>query len=72
MSNNPTHPTGLNGVRPRRPEQLAARRRLHPGRRVSMESGLEGRNNQDIARVLDAEGEVSMESGLEGRNNQGG
>ena len=62
---------GLNGVRPRRPEQF----HTEPGRHildgVSMESGLEGRNNPDVQRhpLLQVQ-DVSMESGLEGRNNE--
>ena len=43
-----------------------------PGRgvHVSMESGLEGRNNWGWCRDLEATAlDVSMESGLEGRNN---
>ena len=39
---------GLNGVRPRRPEQLVDRPRLRTQTpAVSMESGLEGRNNKN-------------------------
>ena len=34
-----------------------------------MESGLEGRNNDDITITLVGAFPVSMESGLEGRNN---
>ena len=37
--------------------------------KVSMESGLEGRNNGTQPRRLSIHGGVSMESGLEGRNN---
>ena len=36
---------------------------------VSMESGLEGRNNNCNVQIAAAEIYVSMESGLEGRNN---
>ena len=36
---------GLNGVRPRRPEQYAELAYDIEGQRVSMESGLEDRNN---------------------------
>ena len=36
---------------------------------VSMESGLDGRNNGINAKVQDAKMLVSMESGLDGRNN---
>ena len=61
--------TRLNGVRPRWPEQLTVYRRIIPAGRVSMESGLDGRNNLsalgNIGNVL----LVSMESGLDGRNN---
>ena len=40
---------GLNGVRPRRPEQCCGRLvELLGGYPVSMESGLEGRNNQAL------------------------
>ena len=46
-------------------------RRRHPRRPVSMESGLEGRNNLERGRCdMSMLLEVSMESGLEGRNNQ--
>ena len=37
--------------------------------RVSMESGLEGRNNPSGLLIVAELGFVSMESGLEGRNN---
>ena len=60
----------LNGVRPRWPEQLIlpSRQRLLP-LSVSMESGLDGRNNM-MVQVIDAwRREVSMESGIDGRNN---
>ena len=61
----------LNGVRPRRPEQfhLATHERLTQIR-VSMESGLEGRNNGAQQSMSESVGDVSMESGLEGRNNR--
>ena len=61
---------GLNGVRPRRPEQSPLRGIcvVRP-QIVSMESGLEGRNNLSDGTVVEAEPVVSMESGLEGRNN---
>ena len=63
---------GLNGVRPRRPEQsfrpLYGRRN---GPSVSMESGLEGRNNRLVNSLTSSVFiGVSMESGLEGRNNR--
>ena len=63
--------SGLNGVRPRRPEQCQHRGRLHDGRHdVSMESGLEGRNNAPLRGICVVRPQiVSMESGLEGRNN---
>ena len=61
----------LNGVRPRWPEQscheLLLRR--HPGS-VSMESGLDGRNNMNDKNVNNVNNNVSMESGLDGRNNE--
>ena len=61
----------LNGVRPRRPEQYTESPRPDGGpTSVSMESGLEGRNNFTLGRsILSTLMEVSMESGLEGRNN---
>ena len=61
----------LNGVRPRRPEQSAPRQNDQlPPMYVSMESGLEGRNNCTAGRASPSNaGLVSMESGLEGRNN---
>ena len=39
------------------------------GWNVSMESGLDGRNNRHPLHLRDQEREVSMESGLDGRNN---
>ena len=36
---------------------------------VSMESGLDGRNNNQVLDIADNAGLVSMESGLDGRNN---
>ena len=62
---------GLNGVRPRRPEQSSGAE--FPDwwpNQVSMESGLEDRNN--LKRAISKAYEkikVSMESGLEDRNN---
>ena len=43
-----------------------------PARRplVSMESGLDGRNNPAASRSVSSVDWVSMESGLDGRNNQ--
>ena len=60
----------LNGVRPRWPEQSALATGAIDKLDVSMESGLDGRNNARIAE-LDAAitALVSMESGLDGRNN---
>ena len=61
---------GLNGVRPRRPEQF-----LYIGDNclqlfcVSMESGLEDRNNIRSFIKNRKSLRVSMESGLEDRNN---
>ena len=61
---------GLNGVRPRRPEQSAWISTCTAAELgVSMESGLEGRNNARRQAIEVAENLVSMESGLEGRNN---
>ena len=37
--------------------------------RVSMKSGLEGRNNAEARDLPDLDLQVSMKSGLEGRNN---
>ena len=64
-------PHRLNGVRPRRPEQLFKDEySSHKKLAVSMESGLEGRNNPPAAAVYSRISvAVSMESGLEGRNN---
>ena len=73
-----THPSGsrsrracLNGVRPRWPEQWGKIEDIYVGLIVSMESGLDGRNNP--VRHGDSSGavlaQVSMESGLDGRNN---
>ena len=60
----------LNEVRPRRPEQLGYPYPESRQLRVSMKSGLEGRNNplRDAHSHVDAP--VSMKSGLEGRNNE--
>ena len=60
---------GLNGVRPRRPEQYATHVHVEGNLYVSMESGLEGRNNLGVWTITMPGWEVSMESGLEGRNN---
>ena len=62
--------TSLNGVRPRRPEQSEVRdlkSQLYLN--VSMESGLEDRNNLFSRRIESRHVVVSMESGLEDRNN---
>ena len=60
----------LNGVRPRRPEQSGGERGFTTGdERVSMESGLEDRNNLNNPVHLCLLLAVSMESGLEDRNN---
>ena len=62
---------GLNGVRPRWPEQLQGG--CIPadcGSFVSMESGLDGRNNAGRAIGYFDKLYVSMESGLDGRNNE--
>ncbi len=74
--NNPPAPAGggpgsrgLNGVRPRRPEQYGRRENLRRGERVSMESGLEDRNNLIERHIRSSFRFVSMESGLEDRNN---
>ena len=65
-----TNVIGLNGVRPRRPEQCIVQNTNHCGvHMVSMESGLEGRNNSMGNRCSGGKRSVSMESGLEGRNN---
>ena len=42
---------------------------MPPANSVSMESGLEGRNNTEEDTKESADCSVSMESGLEGRNN---
>ena len=62
--------SGLNGVRPRWPEQWK-RSTITTTREseVSMESGLDGRNNEQILLFRRNRLEVSMESGLDGRNN---
>ena len=61
---------GLNGVRPRRPEQSGtAMQEPTPCQPVSMESGLEDRNNRISGELAGMRKEVSMESGLEDRNN---
>ena len=66
----PTSFSSLNGVRPKRPEQLAWLCLGRLGRvSVSMESGLRGRNNQNTYKSAAPTGIVSMESGLRGRNN---
>ena len=69
-ANRITRGSSLNGVRPRRTEQLGpSTREIVLQAFVSMESGLEDRNNQrGIATALRTLG-VSMESGLEDRNN---
>ena len=60
----------LNGVRPRRPEQSgAAGFTSLRNSTVSMESGLEDRNNHQTNPSRQALDHVSMESGLEDRNN---
>ena len=62
---------GLNGVRPRRPEQCAgADAGCGSGDLVSMESGLEDRNNEAAPERHRPRSRVSMESGLEDRNNR--
>ena len=63
--------TGLNGVRPRWPEQCMARAMNFPYTSVSMESGLDGRNNRQRGQLPNPKWKVSMESGLDGRNNNG-
>ena len=61
---------GLNGVRPRRPEQSTCSPGWTRRHVVSMESGLEGRNNAWVSPPPSRSRKiVSMESGLEGRNN---
>ena len=60
----------LNEVRPGRPEQSYSRREnRRREKRVSMKSGLEGRNNGCPQRWDLLSACVSMKSGLEGRNN---
>ena len=59
----------LNGVRPRRPEQCQPPTRADAPGDVSMESGLEDRNNRGLPVGIDPRAIVSMESGLEDRNN---
>ena len=60
----------LNGVRPRWPEQLTKTITfLQDQYIVSMESGLDGRNNHEPDFSGDDTNQVSMESGLDGRNN---
>ena len=68
---NQHHPhTRLNGVRPRRPEQSEVAERIGDWLGfVSMESGLEDRNNLAVGVGIVIAGVVSMESGLEDRNN---
>ena len=62
---------GLNGVRPRRPEQSGVATLPVPVcEPVSMESGLEDRNNSLSVNRLLCLPPVSMESGLEDRNNR--
>ena len=61
---------GLNGVRPRWPEQCGGKPgRTEPKKEVSMESGLDGRNNEMTTFTGTSVILVSMESGLDGRNN---
>ena len=62
----------LNGVRPRWPEQSSRLGMVATINEVSMESGLDGRNNVSADGLLGLPPEVSMESGLDGRNNYGG
>ena len=65
-----SQPQRLNEVRPRRPEQWYRRENSpEPPELVSMKSGLEGRNNGNVALTAEAQEGVSMKSGLEGRNN---
>ena len=59
----------LNGVRPRWPEQFHVRQRGGHRHSVSMESGLDGRNNLVVLHSARLRVHVSMESGLDGRNN---
>ena len=60
---------GLNEVRPRRPEQYTIDYTPDDAADVSMESGLDGRNNDWPRDDEDPDRRVSMESGLDGRNN---
>ena len=62
-------PPCLNGVRPRWPEQCMFTREFWVGATVSMESGLDGRNNYVHFLAVGSAPSVSMESGLDGRNN---
>ena len=60
----------LNRVRPRRPEQSQTPQTASRSGLVSIESGLEGRNNPSTGpTLLGRPSGVSIESGLEGRNN---
>ena len=62
--------SGLNEVRPRRPEQYEADQvAVKVVDAVSMKSGLEGRNNAAHQPLRHLRAAVSMKSGLEGRNN---
>ena len=62
--------TRLNEVRPRRPEQCDRKEYYDSQRKVSMKSGLEGRNNSPPSvQPRGGRQRVSMKSGLEGRNN---
>ena len=67
----PEFPIRLNEVRPGRPEQSVCAVGGGGRRgRVSMKSGLEGRNNAANGHAaIDTLRRVSMKSGLEGRNN---
>ena len=68
--NDGQHHVGLNGVRPRWPEQSGAGRGGVQQVQVSMESGLDGRNNHGAEKPSRPQPSgVSMESGLDGRNN---
>ena len=69
MSLPPPPTVGLNGVRPRRPEQCGWLQSGETREHVSMESGLEDRNNAFFTKGLNCIYVVSMESGLEDRNN---
>ena len=60
---------GLNGVRPRWPEQCYGTWGFCHAIFVSMESGLDGRNNPYAPAGRPPARIVSMESGLDGRNN---